>query len=119
MGGKGTHVNLNKGQNGSRRAAFHPTQKDHFTNDDVSDRFVLGSTRGNATVAPTARAANPAPSATPAWHRHGNFEKTKGLTVPQMRELHFRLIGCEPEAQIGKAKLREALCRRSVAVIQD
>ena len=118
MGGK-AHENPNKGKNGSRRAAFHPTKKDGFgaPTDDASERFVLAPTRAANTAAPALKAA-PA-SSTPAWQQHGNFALTKGMTVPQMREFHFRLIGCEPDAQIGKAKLRQILCRKWVPVIQD
>jgi len=110
MGGKGNE-NPNKGKNGSRRAAFHPTKKDNFNapTDDATERFVLAPPR-----APKA-----APASAPAWEQHGNFALTKGMTVPQMREFHFRLIGCQPDAQIGKAKLRQILCKKWVRVIQD
>ena len=117
MGGKGNaHENPNKGKNGSRRAAFHPTKKDNFNapTDDASERFVLAPTR-----AANAAARKAAPASTPVWQQHDNFALTKAMTVPQMREFHFRLIGCEPEAQIGKAKLRQILCKKWVPVIQD
>ena len=123
MSGKGAHANPNKGKNGSRRAAFHPTKKDNFNapTEDATERFVLAPTRlsNPNRSAPTGKAASASASSTPAWQQHGNFALTKAMTVPQMREFHFRLIGAEPEAQIGKAKLRQILCRSWVPVIQD
>jgi len=112
------HENPNKGKTGSRRAAFHPTKKDRINAPlaDETERYVLAPTRAADT---SVRMSKAAPASTPTWQQHGNFALTKGMTVPQMREFHFRLIGCEPEAQIGKAKLRQILCKKWVPVIQD
>ena len=110
------HSNANRGKNGSRRAAFHPTKQEqrNALHEANAERFVH-PTPTTSTCTRVAGAKRP--PCTPTWHRHPNFAATEGATVPAMRALHLRLTNAEPPPQIGKAKLREALCQPHVPAL--
>lgn len=132
MGGKKGHVNPNKGINGSRRAAFHagkgdrPVERRVLEILDEDSRFVFNTATttsrsnsnsnnsndggGGRTKSGRTKSASPAP---PAWQSHPNFALTAGMTAGAMREAYVELLKTDP-GQLGKDKLRLALCQAKV-----